>query len=273
LVAITRPLNVIIAACTVLIGALLTGKISPVRNILFAALSAGFICAAGNALNDYFDVEIDRINKPNRPIPAGKITRKSVLLCFFILTVIGISIAPFIALKAFALAFTAVVLLILYNVYLKRKTGLLGNVTVSFTAALTIIYGGLAVGRIEKTLFPALFAFLIHTGREIIKDIEDVTGDRHLRLRSIPTRYSLKTSYYFGFIPLFLLIIVVPLPYIYGVYNFFYIVLVIPFVDILLLFSFFYFRNKLDTGSLHSLNNVIKLTMVFGLISLVIGII
>jgi len=270
---ITRPINVIIAGCTVFIGAFLTGKISPTINIVLAILSVTFICAGGNVLNDYYDVEVDRINKPNRPIPAGKITRKSALLFFFILTAIGMSIAPLISIKALALAFTAVVLLVLYNVYLKRKTGLLGNVTVSFTAALTIIYGGLAVGRIDGTLFPALFAFLIHTGREIIKDIEDVAGDRHLRLCSIPTRFSLQTSYYLGFIPLFLLIIIVPLPYIYGIYNLFYILLVIPFVDLLLLFSFFYFRKKLDTRNLHNLSNIIKLTMVFGLISLVMGII
>lgn len=270
-IIISRPFNIVITGCAVFIGGLLTGSIYPLSKIVLAVFSAAFICAGGNVLNDYFDVEIDRINKPKRPIPSGKIKRKAALIFFIILTSAGFSISIFITVKALLLAAFAILLLLVYNGYLKRKAGFIGNITVSTTAALSILYGGLAVERIEGTLFPALFAFLFHIGREIIKDIEDVAGDRIAKSCSIPTRLSLEKSYYLGFIPLFLLFIITPLPYFLNIYNFLYLLLVIPLVNLLLLVSFFYFRKKLDPKNLHKLSNIIKLGMVFGLLSLIIG--
>ncbi len=270
---IVRPFNLLITTFAVFIGALLTGNITPLWKIFLAMLSAASICAGGNVLNDYFDVQIDRINKPDRPIPSGKIKRKSALLFSIILMVIGTVISFFISLQALLIASSAVILLLTYNANLKKKAGIVGNITVSFTAALSVIYGGIAVGRIEGTLFPSLFAFLFHLGREIIKDIEDTSGDRVVKSCSIPARFSPEKSYYIGFIPLFLLIAITPLPYVFEIYNLFYLLVVIPLVDILLLFSFFFFRKKLNSENLHKLSNIIKLGMVFGLISLITGII
>jgi len=269
---ITRPFNVIITGCAVFIGALLTGNITPLEKIILAILSAGFICAGGNVLNDFFDVEIDRINKPTRAIPAGRITKKAALLFSLSLTTIGIIIAIFITDKALLLAISAVVLLIVYNGHLKRNGGIIGNIIVSFTAALSLIYGGLAVGKLEGTLFPAIFAFLIHLGREIVKDIEDISGDRKAKSCSIPMQFGLSKSYYICFIPLFLLFILTPIPYLLHIYNILYLIMVILSVDSLIIFSFFFFRKKLDKSHLHKLSNILKLVMIFGIISLVIGI-
>lgn len=270
-ITILRPFNVLITGTAVFIGALLTGSITPLSKIILAMVSAAFICAGGNVENDYFDVEIDRINKPYRPIPSGRIKRKHALLFSIILTIIGLAIAIFITSKALLLAICAVILLLAYNAYLKKNVGLIGNMAVSITATLSIVYGGIAVGRIEGILFPAFFAFLFHLGREIIKDIEDISGDRMAKSCSIPSHYSLEKSYYIGFIPLFLLLVITPLPYFLNMYNLFYLLVVIPLVDLLLLFSFLFFRKKLDSINLHKLSNILKLGMVFGLFSLIIG--
>jgi geranylgeranylglycerol-phosphate geranylgeranyltransferase len=268
---ISRPFNVVITACAVFIGALLTGTIFPFRNVILAILSASSICAGGNILNDFFDVEVDRINKPQRPIPSGKISKTNALLISILLMILGLVLSFFISLEAIILALIAITLLTLYNSYLKRKGSFFGNLSVSITGALPLIYGGLAVGRIEGTLFPATFAFMTHLGREVIKDMEDVAGDRTVKSRSIPVRFGLRISYRIAFIPLFLLIAITPIPYFLKVYNLIYLVSVIIAVDILLVVSFLIFRTKLTKKNLHILSEIIKLSMVFGLFSLILG--
>jgi geranylgeranylglycerol-phosphate geranylgeranyltransferase len=268
---LTRPLNVLITFCAVFVGALITGFLTPFSNLLLAMCSAALICAGGNVLNDFFDIEIDRMNKPSRPLPSGAIKHShAVTLAIFCLGT-GLLISVFIHVNAIIIAAAATVLLISYNGYLKRNGGVLGNLAVSITGALPIAYGGAAVNHLEEMLFPTAFAFLIHLGREIIKDLEDVTGDMKAKSRSIPTRFSPQASYYMGFIPLMVLFLITPLPFILGRYNLFYIILVIPLVNILLLIAFFYFRKRLDPANLHRLSTVLKLGMVFGLLSLVAG--
>ena len=272
-IVISRPYNVLITGCAVFIGALLTGTITPISKIVLAMLSAAFICGGGNVENDYFDVEIDRINKPKRPIPSGKIKRKSALLFYVILSSVGIIISMFITFKALILAVSVVILLFAYNAYLKRNSGIIGNIAVSFTAALSIVYGGVAVGKLEGVLFPAILAFLFNLGREIIKDIEDISGDKSSKSYSVPSRYSLKKSYIIAFFPLFLLIVITPLPYLFHIYNLYYLIIVITSVDLLLLLSFLFFWEKFDSKNIHKLSNILKIGMLFGLLSLVIGII
>jgi geranylgeranylglycerol-phosphate geranylgeranyltransferase len=269
--ALTRPLNVFITFCAVFIGALITGFLTPLSNLLVAMASAALICAGGNALNDYFDIEIDRINKPHRPLPSGAIKRSHALLFALILMAAGLSLSFFINENTLIIALVAILLLTAYNGYLKRNGGLLGNFTVSITGALPIAYGGAAVNHLEAILFPTVFAFLFHLGREIIKDLEDVIGDTRAKSCSIPTRFSPRVSYRIGFVPLFVLFCITPLPYLFRWYSILYLLLVIPFVNLLLLASFFYFRKKLDPGNLHRLSMVLKLSMVFGLLSLIAG--
>ena len=268
---IVRPLNVVIAGIAVFIGAFLANGFLPLTNITLAIISAAIICAGGNILNDYFDVDIDRINKPARPIPSGKITKQQAFTIAIIFLSIGIVIPFFIAKEAVILACTVVVLLVLYNAVLKRNAGFIGNIVVSLVAAFTIVYGGIATGRLHRTFFPAIFAFLIHLGREITKDIEDISGDKKAKTRSIAITLGVKKSYVIGFIPILILIIITPFPYLFHIYNRFYLSIVIIFVDLPLLVSFFIFNKKLDTQNIHKLNNIFKLAMVFGLISLIIG--
>ncbi len=269
--SLTRPLNVLITFCAVFIGALITGYITPFSDLLLAMCSAALICAGGNVLNDYFDIAIDKINKPHRPLPSGAIERSHALIFASFLMASGLFLSFFITAHAVAIACGAVILLISYNAYLKRKAGVLGNLAVSIAGALPIVYGGTAVNHLEAMLFPAAFAFLLHLGREIIKDLEDVIGDRQAKSCSIPTRFGPRTSYYIGFIPLLVLVCITPLPFLLRWYSIYYLIIVTPLVNILLIFSFFYFRKKQDKESLHRLSIILKLGMVFGLLSLIAG--
>ena len=86
---LTRPVNVIIGGLSIFIGALVTGTIQPLNKVLLACLSGGLVAAGANTINDYFDVEIDRHNKPYRPLPAGKVSLKSAFVFSLSLLVLG----------------------------------------------------------------------------------------------------------------------------------------------------------------------------------------
>ena len=87
---ITRPLNCLFVAITVIFGAIISAKNINLFAIIFATISATLIAAAGYVINDYFDFEIDKINRPNRILPAEKITLKKAYFFSVILFVFGI---------------------------------------------------------------------------------------------------------------------------------------------------------------------------------------
>ncbi|MDZ7377314.1 MAG: UbiA family prenyltransferase, partial [candidate division KSB1 bacterium] len=167
---LTRPLNVVIGMFSIFMGAFITGTVQPLLKVLYASLSGGIIAGAANAINDYYDIAIDKINKPHRPLAAGIIAPKEGLIFSMVLFIAGVAIGALINPAAFALSLFASVLLFFYSYRLKR-TVLWGNLTVSLITALAFIYGGLAVNRIRLALIPALFSFFYHLGREIIKDV------------------------------------------------------------------------------------------------------
>ena len=70
-IALTRPPNLIIAFLSIFIGGFVTGSIQPLVKLLLACFSGMLVMAGANSINDYFDLEIDRINKPKRPLPSG----------------------------------------------------------------------------------------------------------------------------------------------------------------------------------------------------------
>ncbi|MDQ1329204.1 MAG: geranylgeranylglycerol-phosphate geranylgeranyltransferase, partial [Candidatus Poribacteria bacterium] len=177
-VRLIRPLNGLIAFISVILGAFLSsGSVSPFIRVIIASATALLLLSAGNALNDYCDVESDRINKPSRPIPSRQISRRSALTFSVFLFIIGIGFSFFINWFALFIAIIVSLLLILYATRL-REFPLLANSTVGFLTGLTFIYGGISVGCVVGAVVPAVFAFLFTSAREIVKDIQDVEGDR-----------------------------------------------------------------------------------------------
>jgi len=77
-----RPINIFIGALTIWVGASLSGAIYPLVKVVLACVSGSLIMAGGNVINDYFDVEIDRVNKPFRPLPSKVVAAKGALSFF-----------------------------------------------------------------------------------------------------------------------------------------------------------------------------------------------
>jgi len=165
----------------------------PAPHLVLSAMGAVFlITGAGNAINDVYDVEIDKVNRPTRPLPSGKIARRGAILTSLTLFLTGIAASLYIAvavgfLGCFALALFNSVLLVEYARRLKR-TALYGNLAVAYLTASTFLYGAAMLGQSTSgdVVVLVLLAFLATLARELIKDVEDIQGDEALGASTLP---------------------------------------------------------------------------------------
>jgi geranylgeranylglycerol-phosphate geranylgeranyltransferase len=267
---LARLQNNLIAALSVLVGALVCGDVEYWQRVAFACISAFFISGGGNGLNDFFDVEIDKINKPFRPLPKGEIAKKSALLFSMSLFCVGLGLSFFIRPLSLLIATTVVVLLISYGRTLKRKV-FWGNFTVSVISAVAFVYGGITTTDFRLSLIPALFALLFHMGREIIKDIQDLEGDLSLNASSLPIRFGVRFSLAFATALFSFLILLSVLPYLLDVFSLFYLVMVILGVDLVLLYVLGSMWKDYSASNLGRLSTILKIDMLFGLAAIYAG--
>lgn len=171
-----------IAALVVAGGAVATRAVN--MPTLFAAISTACIAAGGYAINDWCDVEIDRINKPHRPLPAGYLIRPQALACSVLLQAAGVGVSLRLNLAAMGLIGVATALVNLYSLRLRRFP-LAGNLTTAGLLTLAFLVGGVAAdARLELHTLP-LVIFLANLAREMIKDVEDIPGDRQHQVRTL----------------------------------------------------------------------------------------
>ena len=247
------------------------------------------IAAAGNIINDIYDIDTDLINKPEKVIVSKSISETKAFNLFLSLTIIGVCIGFYLSNLIDKTGYSALfiftsALLYVYTTSLKQ-TLLIGNIVVSVLVALSIIIVGLfdlipAITsenqQTQLTIFKilinyALFAFMINLLREIIKDIEDFEGDTKADMRTLPIvigKNKAKTVLFvLSFIPL--------LAIVYYVITFLYKQQIA--VGYFLLFAvapLLYFSIKILSANtqkkLHHLSNVLKLILFFGVLSLLL---
>ena len=176
-IEIMRPLNSAIASFAVFVGYCLSlGRIDYSVQLLFAMVSAFLIAGGGQAINDFFDAEVDRRFKPHRVIPRGEIERKTAFFYSLALFSAGMVFSYAITPAAFFIAGIFAALLALYSAFMQEYK-FIGNAIVAAGTAVTLIYGASITGNYGIVIFLALSAFLANMGREITKDIEDMKGD------------------------------------------------------------------------------------------------
>lgn len=186
LLRLVRVHNLIIAAGGVLAGGWIAlGAVAVPRALGWAAVSGAALGAAGNALNDLLDVAADRRNRPDRPVASGRVSRGTVELVVFAGALLGFGAAGLVSGWQVLAAAGAFAVMAVYSPLLKRH-GVPGNVAVALVAGLPLFYGALAVGRPAAGLVPWVLAAWIHLVREIVKDLEDESGDRLVGRRTLP---------------------------------------------------------------------------------------
>lgn len=237
-VRLVRPVNLLITASGVLLGgALSMGDRLPavpfVDDLALACASAVLIAAGGNCINDVFDFRIDAVNRPERPLPSGAVRPRTANVLWLAMTAAGVAVAAFVSAAHLIIALIAAVLLYSYSAHLKR-TPFAGNVTVAFVVGLAVIYGGWAVGSPAPAYVAAGFAFLTTFARELIKDVEDVAGDREIGARTAPIVYGLQTVRRAAASILILTVLLTPIPFLAMDYGRLFLFLVL-LADLILL--------------------------------------
>ena len=238
--------------------------------MVFAVLSAMLIAAAGNALNDYFDLEIDRVNRPGRPLPSGLVTPAFAYgIAMFFMTMgvgIGFVVSP-------GMGMVAAVVAGLLWIYAARgkRMALWGNLLVAAVAGLAFIYGGMAAGNPWRAAFPAMFALLMHFSREIVKDVQDEAGDRAGGARTTVIALGRKTTLIIAAVSLGILFLIIPLPYRSGLYNWRYLVVALAGVNGFIIWAVRELLNGPDDRRIARLSLLIKLDMLVGLGAIVLG--
>jgi len=184
-----RPPNTIMIGLAVVIGEVIAiaPRLPGISDAVFGFLTASLMMAGTMIANDIYDVEIDKVNSPQRPLASGTVKTRDAAVLSVVLSAAAIGFAALLGLWTFLTALLALALMIYYNTR-GKKTGLIGNAVVSFNVALPLFYGGLAVGSIRPLLFIfSVVAFLANFGREVAKGIADVKGDslRHVRTLAV----------------------------------------------------------------------------------------
>ncbi len=270
-IKIIRPVNVIITFATISVAGLIcsTESIHTVK-ILLASFSGAFVAAAGNVINDYFDVEIDKINRPERVIPQNLLTKKDALVLFAVLKFFAFYLALKIGSAAFVIVIFTSILLFLYSVKFK-KIPLLGNFTVAFLTGLAFVYVAVSAGNWTCGIFPAIFALLVNFAREILKDIEDMEGDGKIGISTFPLKMGIEKSVLLISIITAFLIILTPIPYFLKIYNIQYFIFILIIVDSLFVLFIKELNRKNGTENIRKLSNLLKINMVLGLTAIYLG--
>ncbi|MFM7485959.1 MAG: geranylgeranylglycerol-phosphate geranylgeranyltransferase [Cytophagales bacterium] len=158
------------------------------------SLATIFIAAAGYIINDYYDIKIDLINKPERVVIGKTITRRYAILFHTVISVTGVVLGFLINWRIGVINFVSAFLLWLYSNNLKRQP-LIGNVLVSLLTGLSVFVLVFLYEQFHVLVFVyALFAFFMTLIREVVKDMEDVKGDNTFGCKTLPIVWGIRRT-------------------------------------------------------------------------------
>lgn len=219
-----RPFTSLTGGLAVLLGGYVAGTGNWLA-IGLAVLATFLVSMSANAWNDYLDIEIDRVNQPQRPLPSGAVSPRSAWLFSVVLTGIALLVSAFINVPTFVVAVISAVLLYLYS-WKFKSTILFGNFTIAGISAMSAIFGGLAAGNVRPSLWLAAVIFTAIMGREVLKTLADYEGDLMQHCRTISTAWGRRPARIVFFLSGALTIIVMMLPYLFNVYSVVYAIVV-----------------------------------------------
>ena len=293
---ILRPFNILMSIIAVLIGWILIlgmGYGSILAPQLWISVLAVFlISGAGNVINDYLDLESDKINKPKRPLPSGKMGMKTSLAYALLLFAVGIILAGFVNMVTFAIALLNTIVLIVYSLTLQNKI-FLGNLSIAYLVGSTFLFGGAATGSMEFLQLPLILAVLSGLAtfsREVIKDLEDIEGDKKNFLKKLQNGVN-RIAERFGFsrggdvklkynkerakavaaASIILAVFISPIPYLMNLsISYVYLLALIP-TNAVFLFAFYMIVKSNGRRNYSRISKTIKVGMFLALIAFFLG--
>ena len=287
---LTRPINILIVFITQMLiyHFVINNNISEVSlsiaEQILLGIATALVAASGYVVNDIYDEEIDKINKPDKLIVNKIIPLDKVWIFYYSLIIIGFLLSLLIAintdnLKLLILYPFGCGLLYLYAKYLKKE-GLLGNITVSF---MIFFVCGLIIIAERKVLFTidnyrylflitafGVFSFFLNLLREIVKDIEDIDGDKLVKSKSLPIVMGIERTKFIAHFNNVILIVLCfyftqMYPHTYRTYFFNFLMILSPCVIVLIRLT-----KAKEKYEFNAVSKILKTIMAFGLIYLII---
>ena len=206
---IMRPINCIMGSLTVIIGILNTRTGIPINilliNLVLGILTYYFIAGSGMIINDIYDIEIDKINRPDRPIPSGAVSLKQAKILFILTFGIGVMIS-IIHYLIFDLSGLNVILAVFFGLIgwlyaaWGKKQGFIGNIIVGISFSIGLIYGAVLNTLIIPPYIYYFFltAFFLLLSREIVKGCEDIEGDKEEGVKTLAIKLGTKKAIRFS---------------------------------------------------------------------------
>jgi geranylgeranylglycerol-phosphate geranylgeranyltransferase len=263
-----RPLNLVLGALAVVITAVLMPAWPTWSAIGWTIATVLPYNAAANALNDFFDYPIDKINRPTRPLVSGALPRGAGWLLAVVLFAGGTLAAFRLPLAAQVIAVAiALPLMVLYTPLFKGLP-LMGNGVVAVILGLAFLFAGAAFGHLELMWTPFGLATGFTLLREVVKDIEDVGGDAGAGVGTLPVRWGVPSAIKTALILTLLLMFGCLLPYILLVYGTTYLVAVIIGVEFPLLYSFVFLYKHPNPAGAGWVAKVLKVDIFAGLLAI-----
>tara|TARA_B100001750_G_C15437769_1_gene561878 strand:- start:372 stop:1211 length:840 start_codon:yes stop_codon:yes gene_type:complete len=270
-ISLIRPVNSIMVGFAVIVGASVVSVENFFNiNMIFGFLTGFLISSFSMIVNDYYDIDVDRINSPNRPLVKGDISLINAKYLAIMFLFLGILSALYISLIHFAIASIFSFVSWYYN-FKGKKYGLIGNFLVSLSISIPYIYGGL-IHNIYDPLIMVLagITFLASTGREIIKTISDVEGDKLRKINSISIVYGVNYAAILGSLFFILAVIVSLIPIFMSLAGVVYSVLII-LPDSLFIYLAFTMLQTRDSKTAIKVKKIALLGMLLGLLCFIFG--
>ncbi|UIO99166.1 geranylgeranylglycerol-phosphate geranylgeranyltransferase [Halobaculum sp. CBA1158] len=225
---LARPGNAVAAGALTFVGSFVAGGLDAPVAVVFAVVATAAATAAGNAVNDYFDREIDAVNRPGRPIPSGRVPARGAAayagVLFAVATAAAVTLPPL----ALGIAVANLLALLAYTQVFKGLPAV-GNVVVAYLTGSTFLFGAAAVGGLSGptwTLFG--LAATATFAREVVKDVEDVAGDREEGLRTLPIVAGERPALALATAAMAVAALASALPYLRGTFGAAYLAVVVP---------------------------------------------
>ncbi len=257
----------------------------------FIVLTSICIAAAGYIINDYFDVNIDQVNKPESVVVGSYISRRWVIFWHLVLSIGGIYasliVFPFQQYLHIHFSNLATILILwFYSTNFKRDF-LVGNVVIAVLTAWTIGVVYFSKFTLLQLLHPtqmrstdlkflklmllySSFAFIITLIREALKDMEDMGGDEKFGCKTMPIAWGLQTTKVYVAVWLMVLILVLTIIQLYAIPFGWWIPIAYAVLTIIapLIYVLFHLKQAYSKADFNRLSNLIKLAMLMGILSM-----
>jgi 4-hydroxybenzoate polyprenyltransferase/geranylgeranylglycerol-phosphate geranylgeranyltransferase len=197
-----RPYTIFWSGLVSLTGACVVfGDLPPLKTAFLVFIIPIFGWIAGLYASDYIDKELDRIEKPHRPIPSGRLKSSHAVISASFFAACGLILSSLLTvqniLMVFAVAFT-----VLFYAKITKPRGMIGNFTRGFATVLTFFFGVVAItNSIPLYVWLLSLVFFMHdTNSNLVGSLRDRVGDKKGGYRTIPVVYGIKTTMLISFV-------------------------------------------------------------------------